>query len=157
MDTKTRNGLITLGVVAILGYVAIKFMNMKKESMSGGKKGGSKDDDNNDDNENTNTPPTPPKQDDLNYTSLANKIFTAMDGYGTNEDEVMSVMKQLRNQSDFDKLKKAFGNRTISSGRGNIFVSDFRGELVGAIYDELDAESITEINNILKTKGIKSI
>ena len=155
MDSKTKNGLIVLGVVAILGYVAIKYMGMKSPNMIGG---GKKDDDNrDDDNESNDENTTTPPKSTLNYRSMANKIFNALDGYGTNEDDIISVMKELRNQSDFDGLKKAFGTRTISSGRGNIFVSDYKGDLIGALYDELSSSYITEINDILKTKGIKSI
>ncbi len=91
----------------------------------------------------------------LNFGSLSNDLFTAFDGYGTNITTVLNVFNQLKSDSDFDALVAAYGTKTISSGAFNVFVSDFTGNLIGALKSEMDASEIYYINNdILKANGI---
>jgi hypothetical protein len=155
MDSKTKNGLIVLGVVIVLGIVAIKFMKMKKGSTSGGNEGGGNQGGGNQGggNEggggNTSQP--------LNYKSLADTLFEAMDGYGTNEDSITEVFSYLRNQADFDALENAFGSREISSGAGNVFQKNYKGRLVGALKSELGSSEFSDLNNLLRSKKIKAI
>lgn len=85
--------------------------------------------------------------------SYANKIFTAMNGKGTYEDEIISVFYKLSNDADFLALQKAFGTRTILSK--TYFVDDFRGTLIQCLADELDTDYTKKINEILKKKKIK--
>jgi hypothetical protein len=85
--------------------------------------------------------------------SYANKINTAMQGWGTYEDEIISVFYKLQNDADFLALQKAFGTRTIKSR--NYFSPDFRGTLIQCLADELDISYTKKINEILKKKKIK--
>jgi hypothetical protein len=156
MDSKTKNGLIVLGVVVVLGVVAIKFMKMKQQPPSdgdGNNGGGGGDNSGGGGGGNSGGG----GQQSLSYRSLADALFEAMDGYGTNEDDIMGVFKNLRNQADFDALEQAFGSREISSGAGNIFSSNYKGRLVGALKDELDSSELADLNSLLRSKKIKAI
>jgi len=85
--------------------------------------------------------------------ALANKLFQAMDGYGTDEDSILSAFYSLRNNADFLALVAAFGTREISSGTWNP-EANFNGTLTAALANELDISYIIKINNILKAKKI---
>jgi len=90
----------------------------------------------------------------LDFTSLANQLFDAFDGYYTREDEIKTVFESLRSNADYDALKSAYGVREVSSGRFNIFVKNFEGDLPATLRDELDSDELAEINQILANKGI---
>lgn len=82
----------------------------------------------------------------LNYASLANKLFDAFDGYGTNEDSVYSVFKMLKTDGDYAALKEAYGVRRITD---IFYVSSFDGDLPATIKHEMDTKEIAELNNIM--------
>jgi hypothetical protein len=77
-----------------------------------------------------------------------------MDGYGTNEDDIIFAFSKIHSDADFDAVWNAFGTRTISSGTGNIFVSDYTGDLAGCLNDELSASYIDQINQTLIQNGV---
>jgi hypothetical protein len=85
---------------------------------------------------------------------MANKIFDAMDGYGTGNTTIETELKKLKSKSDWDALVRAYGTRTISSGIGNIFVSDFTGDLPACLNDELDSDELEDANEILNKIGV---
>jgi hypothetical protein len=85
--------------------------------------------------------------------ALANKLFQAMDGYGTDENSILSAFYSLRNNADFLALIAAFGTREISSGSWNP-EANFNGTLTAALANELDIDYIIKLNNILKAKKI---
>ena len=87
-------------------------------------------------------------------SSKANKIFAAMDGYGTDEEAIISVFRSLKTDGDFIGLQKAFGIRTIDSGYLNP-TPNFKGTLNAAITDELSNYYKQRINKILTDKKIK--
>jgi hypothetical protein len=156
MDNKTKNGLIVLGIVVVLGVVAMRYMKMMKDSKSDGINDNNTNPNPNN-NPNPNPIPNPNTTKPLAYSSLADTLFEAMDGYGTNEDSITEVFRSLRNQADFDALEDAFGTRKISSGTGNIFQGNYNGRLIGALKDELDSEELADLNNLLRSKKIKAI
>lgn len=82
----------------------------------------------------------------LNYASLANKLFDAFDGYGTNEDSVYSVFKMLKTDGDYAALKEAYGVRRITD---IFYISSFDGDLPATIKHEMDTKEIAELNNIM--------
>jgi len=45
------------------------------------------------------------------YKSLADTLYIAMDGAGTDEDSITDVFSQIKNDIDFVKLDQAFGTR----------------------------------------------
>jgi hypothetical protein len=77
----------------------------------------------------------------------------AMDGYGTDENAIISVFYSLKNNADFLALIAAFGTREISSGSWNP-EANFNGTLTAALVSELDISEIITLNNILKAKKI---
>jgi hypothetical protein len=85
--------------------------------------------------------------------SLANKIFAAIDGVGTDEDAIMDAFRVLKNNADFAALNAAFGKRKVSSGVP--FVSDVTGNLSTVLGSELDTNEVAKINLLLQTKGIR--
>ena len=87
-------------------------------------------------------------------SSKANKIFSAMDGYGTDEEAIISVFRSLKTDGDFIGLQKAYGIREVSSGAGNP-APNFKGTLTAAITDELSNYYKQRINKILTDKKIK--
>lgn len=75
------------------------------------------------------------------YIDMANQLFHAMDGLGSNEAAVYSVFKQLKNDADFVALVSNFGTR--------------KGQALSAwIHDDLSVGIISELNGIMKKKGI---
>lgn len=91
---------------------------------------------------------------DSAYSTEANKIFTAMDGWGTDNGAVASSLFKMKNDADMLALIDSFGVRTISSGRGNP-EPDFTGTLPSAITHEMKRETIAEINKVLAKRNIK--
>ena len=92
-----------------------------------------------------------PSYSDSEYKSMANKLFDAMDGWGTNDDVVFAQFDRLNNDVDFIKLDKAFGVRTASD---NMFGLIEPQDLRGWIRDDLSSESIATLNQRLKQSGI---
>lgn len=88
------------------------------------------------------------------FRSMANKIYSAMDGYGTDEEAIVAVFRSLKTDGDFVGLQKAFGIRTIDSGYLNP-APNFKGTLTAAITDELSNYYKQRINKILADKKIK--
>lgn len=147
MEKKTQRAIITSTIVLLAVAVGVKFLLPKKPSGDdgdgnqgggGGNQGGG------------GGKPNP----SLDYRSLAKKIFDACDGYGTYENTILDVFKQLRNNADFDALSDAYGVREVSSGTGNIFQSNFKGDLSSTLRDELSSSWIDDINDELSSKGI---
>lgn len=93
----------------------------------------------------------------LNFKSMADTIFDAMDGYGSSFSPIMNEFVKLNNNPDFDALYNAYGTRTLSSGRGNVFVSDYTGDLLGALKEDLSTTEIAKLNSVLAAKNIKQI
>lgn len=88
------------------------------------------------------------------FLPMANAIFDAMDGYGTNEGTIETELKKLRSKSDWNALVNAFGTRTLSSGSWNVFQDDFTGNLPECLNEELDSTEIQRVNQILNKIGV---
>jgi len=145
---KTTKGIIAIGVsLAILGLILVKI----KKSKGGGN--GPLPHSGNSNNGGGGT------TSQLNFQSLANDLFTAFDNYGTAWDNgpsggVTGIMGSLKSDADFDALKQAYGIRKINCGTWNPFCTDFEGDMIGSLNDELDESELNEINDLLKRKGI---
>lgn len=85
--------------------------------------------------------------------AFANTLFTAMDGYGTEEWQIMGVFYKIYNDADFLALSNAYGTREISSGSWNP-EPNYKGTMTGALHNELDTTWTKKINDLLKTKKI---
>lgn len=95
-----------------------------------------------------------PSYTDSEYSSMANKVYTAFDGYTSDPVAVGWVMARMKNDADVLKLINAYGVRTISSGKGNP-TPDFSGTMSSAITDELSTSEVIQLNKILQQRGIK--
>ena len=84
----------------------------------------------------------------------ANTIFTAVNGWQTDELAIAKVFWRLTNNADFLALSKAFGIRKISAGYLNP-EPDYRATLTQAISIDLDAEERKKLNDILIKKKLK--
>lgn len=85
--------------------------------------------------------------------SLASTLHTAMDGYGTDEDAIISIFYKLKNNADYLALQKAYGVREISSGKLNP-EPNFKGTMASALRNELENGWVKKINDLLIKKKI---
>lgn len=82
-------------------------------------------------------------------SALADKLYSAMDGSGTNEQKIYSVFEQINSYSDLMMVMKAFGER---KSFGGWFGS--KSGLVEWINDDCSSDEIAKINAILASKNI---
>lgn len=82
-------------------------------------------------------------------SALADKLYSAMDGSGTNEQKIYSVFDQINSYSDLMMVMKAFGER---KGFWGWFGS--KSGLVEWINDDCSNDEIAKINAILASKNI---
>lgn len=90
----------------------------------------------------------------LQAEQYANVIFTAVDGWGTDEIAIEKVFYRLKNDADFVAVSKAFGIRKISSGRFNP-EPDYKATMIEAIHIDMDSGKKRKLNDILIKKKIK--
>jgi alkaline phosphatase len=100
------------------------------------------------------SPVTAQKLTKLQAEQYANIIFTAVDGWGTDEVAINRVFNRLRNDADYIAVSKAFGIRTISSGRFNP-EPDYKATMVEALHIDMDSAEKKVLNDILIKKKIK--
>lgn len=81
--------------------------------------------------------------------SLADRLYSAMEGAGSNEDKIYSVFNEINSYSDLMMVMKAFGER---KGFWNWFGS--KSGLVEWINDDCSNDEIAKINAILASKNI---
>jgi hypothetical protein len=87
---------------------------------------------------------------DLEYKNFAERLFDAMSGAGTDEEVIYSILKRLNNKSDWNKLIEVFGVRET-----NAWYSDFEGNLMEWLVDELDSSEQDEVRTILGRIGVQ--
>lgn len=96
------------------------------------------------------------------YLTLAGKIYEAgcsgVFCYGTDEEAIYDVFRQMKTDCDVILLARAFGKR---DERGGLCVSDLWGTSCGRelgewLQTELSSDAFEEINNILAERGIQS-
>lgn len=148
MEKKTQRGIITAAIVLVAVAVGMKFI-LPKKSKGGDISGG--------DNSVGGGGNTGGGERNLDYRNLANQLFDAFDGYGTDNTKVDDIFKLLKSNADYNALKSAYGIREISSGRFNVFQSNFEGDLTATIKEELDSDELSELNKILASNGITTI
>lgn len=78
---------------------------------------------------------------DSQYSIMAQKLVTAMDGWGTDEEAIFSVFNMLHNDIDYIKLDQAFGLRDQET------MSQW-------IQGDLSTDQIATINSGLALKGL---
>jgi hypothetical protein len=85
--------------------------------------------------------------------AMANKLFQTMDGYGTDENQIVTTWGFLKNNADYLAVVKAFGTREISSGSWNP-EANFIGTLPSALANELDYSYLALLNKMMQNRGI---
>jgi hypothetical protein len=85
--------------------------------------------------------------------SFANVLQVAMDGYGTDENSIISVFSKLKNNADYLAVSNAYDIREVSSGRFNP-EPNYKGTMAGALRSELSSYYTAKINSILRSKKI---
>lgn len=147
MDKKLQKGIITAAVLVVAALVVSRLLKPKSgagvssgggETPIGGNLGGGS---------------TQPSS-NLDFRSLSNQLFDAFDGYGTSVSKIKEIFKLLKSNADYDALKSAYGVREVSSGRFNVFLSDFEGDLPATLRDELSSSQLEDVNQILTSNGI---
>lgn len=94
-----------------------------------------------------------PSYSDSQYSTWANQLFAAMDGYGSDFSPIIRVFINMKNNADVLKLLAAYGIREISSGNWNP-EPNFKGTLTAALTNQLNAKEIAEINIALAKRAI---
>lgn len=89
----------------------------------------------------------------LQLASIANQIFTAVDGYQSDEAAIYRAFANVKNDLDVVNLIKAFGIREVSTGVGNPS-PNLKGTLSQALSDELSSSEMKALNDLLARKGI---
>ncbi len=83
------------------------------------------------------------------YKAMADQLYNAMNGAGTDETVIYDVLNRLNTVDDYNQLVKTFGTRSASS-----FVTSFSGTLQTWLRDELDDSEVKKVNNILSKMGV---
>lgn len=104
-----------------------------------------------------------PTMDVSEFEALSQKLVQAMNGCGTNEDQVYDVFRAIKNEADIRQLIITFGVRyyepcaadqPISYIRWQFNDQAFGGGLPTWLSYDLSASEIQEINKILKKNNI---
>jgi hypothetical protein len=145
MDKKTKNGLIVTALILGGGYFLYKKLkgsdtpsNKEVDEQLGG-----------------NTGFFPTLSEDK-MKELAEKIFVAFNGYGTDvsgNNGLMNVFATIKNNYDFMGVVAAYGIREVSSGSWNP-LSNFKGNLPETIANECSDSEILKINSVLVRSGV---
>jgi hypothetical protein len=148
-------GVIAVGVLGIVGYVGYKLYKGIIDQASGKAAGDRQEDrgwNKEFDNLNTNAS-TKATITQAQMLSFANSLHAAMDGYQTDEDGIVAIFKQLKNNADFAGVSAAYGVREVSSGKWNP-EPNFKGGLSGALSSELSQYWRDLINKDLASRNI---
>jgi len=89
------------------------------------------------------------------YNSFANQLEQAMEDFGTDEQAILKVFYQLKNDTDYLLLKKSFGVRPYMGGLFPPVITGQNYDMVEHLRQELSDYWIDKINSILKSKKIK--
>lgn len=84
------------------------------------------------------------------YQSMADQMFIAMNGAGTNSDDIYKIVSLLKTRTDWLKLVQSFGVKESSS-----WYSSFSGNLVEWLSDELDSSEKAKINYSLQRFNVQ--
>lgn len=147
MDKKNKKGLIAIALVLGVGYFLFK--KFKKSSAYTPT--------NNEIDENLGgTSGVNPTLSQEKMKELADKMFIAFDGYGTDmngQNGLINLFPAIKNNDDLMGVVAAYGIKEVSSGKWNIF-SNFIGNLPETIGNELTQSQISNINSILVKNGV---
>lgn len=147
-------GVIAVVIVGGVSFVAYKLYKGLKDKTSGKAKGDRQEDRgwNKEFDKLNSNPSTKATMSQAQMLSYANSLHTAMDGLGTDEDAIIAVFKNVKNDADFAGLSAAYGTRVVNSGIWGF--SDYNGSLSGALTSELSLYWKDIINKNLASKKV---
>ncbi len=146
--------LITVGVMAAIGitgylvYKGIKNAKAKADSKR-------EDADNKNELNSLIVSGIKPTLTQAQISGIANALFGAMDGYGTDYNSIAHEFAKINNDADMLSVAQAYGVREVSSGNLNP-EPNFTGTLQAALKSELSSSQVSAINGVLSRKGIKN-
>ena len=145
MEKKTKNGLIVTALILGVGYFLYKKFkgsptpsNAEINSLLGGNVGAN------------------PTLSEEKLKDLADKIFVAFNGYGTDvkgNNGLINQFSLLKNNDDLMGLIAAYGIREVDGGMWNP-LPNFKGNLVQTLAEELSESEISQINSTIVKSGI---
>jgi hypothetical protein len=98
----------------------------------------------------------PPSMSVTQQKAFANKIWNAMDGYGTRDYDIKQAFKAIKTNADFSGVNKMYGTRTLQPGHGiGWAVSSFRGTMIQCLQDDASSTTLDAINKILAGNKVK--
>lgn len=83
------------------------------------------------------------------YKEAAASLYAAMDGVGTDESRITSIIVQLHNADDWNALVSAYGYKKLHWG----FYTSFEGTLPQCLVDELGSSDLNKIRQHLQSIG----
>jgi len=95
------------------------------------------------------------------YKQMADDLFKAMDGLGTDEETILKTISKLKTKADWNRLKQAYGTRKITAwgyGFNGTLLPSLKSELSNfgePDFNEYDVNVVLHINNILSRFGEK--
>lgn len=104
-----------------------------------------------------------PTMDISQFEALSQRLVQAMNGCGTEEDQIYDVFKAIKNEADIRQLITTFGVRYYQPCAGDQPISytrwlfndnAFGGGLPTWLSYDLDANEIKKINDILKNNKV---
>ena len=91
----------------------------------------------------------------LNHRRLAQQIYTACKGGGTDENAIYSALSQLRTQADWELLQRRFaGVYEESSAWYHLLSTNISSSLVATLQSELLQKELNKCRDILEDTGI---
>lgn len=88
----------------------------------------------------------------INFSQLALRMYDATNRFGTNEEEVFSVLSALQTRADYMKLCREWSN--LYSEKGFWHNLTAQSTLPGTLQSELSSKELTRARTILTDKGI---
>lgn len=133
-------GVIAVALVGGVAYLAYKLMKAPAKIKEGQ---GARQEDrgwNQEFDKLNSNPATKATLSKAQMSGIANSLFTAMDGYGTDFPAIVGAFTQIKNDADFAGVNAAYGIREVSSGRLNP-EPNLTGTLAQALTSELGANT----------------
>lgn len=145
-------GVIAIGILAGVGFVAYKVIKGINER---NKHKGSKKEDNavNNDLDKLISAGQGPTMSQSQMIGFANQLFQAMDGYGTNEESIISIFNKVKNDADVLGIIKSYGIKDLSSGKFNP-EPNLKGTLREHLSAELSQYWMDALNKVMTNKKI---
>lgn len=91
------------------------------------------------------------------YSAMASTIAEAVFSFGTDEASIYAVFRQLKNDTDYLMLTKAWGSptRQVFPEAFAFYSTGKKLTLPATLRFDMDTKECAKINAILKSKGIK--